>query len=306
MTSLCSQYWQVLLAQAFCIGLGQGCLFIPSVAMLPQYFTTKRAFATGLAASGSSLGGVIYPIVFSQLQPKIGFAWTTRILGFIALATCLFSISVMRVREMPKKKRSLVEPSAFKEAPYSFFCSAMFFGYVGFFGPIFYIQSYAIDEGILSAKLAFYLLPILNAASIPGRIIPGFIAGRAGPLNMLIPAATITGILSLCWIGIHNTAGIIVYAILVGFFSGGFVSLPAVALTNLTPDLSTLGTRMGMCSVINSLGSLCGAPICGAILSMTGRYLGVQLFCGVIMCLTGMILLFTRIAKAGGKLRIKV
>jgi predicted MFS family arabinose efflux permease len=73
MTSLCTQYWQVLFAQGICIGLGSSCLFIPSVAVILQYFTTRKGLATGLAASGSSLGGVIYPIVFRQLQPKIGF-----------------------------------------------------------------------------------------------------------------------------------------------------------------------------------------------------------------------------------------
>ena len=56
MLSLCREYWQVLLAQAFCIGAGTGALFVPSVAILSTYFTTKIASATGLAASGSSLG----------------------------------------------------------------------------------------------------------------------------------------------------------------------------------------------------------------------------------------------------------
>lgn len=56
MLSLCTQYYQVLLAQAFCIGIGAGCLFIPSVAILSTYFNSKLAAATGLAASGSSLG----------------------------------------------------------------------------------------------------------------------------------------------------------------------------------------------------------------------------------------------------------
>lgn len=55
-TSLCREYWQVMLAQAVCVGLGCGCIFVPSVAILPQYFTTKKAFAMGIAASGSSLG----------------------------------------------------------------------------------------------------------------------------------------------------------------------------------------------------------------------------------------------------------
>jgi MFS family permease len=306
MTSLCSKYWQVMLAQAICIGLGNGCLYIPSVAILPQYFTTKKALATGLAASGSSLGGVIYPIVFRQLQPRIGFGWGTRVLGFISLATCLFSVSVMRVRQMPKQKRSLLEPAAFTEAPYSLFCTAMFSGYVGFFGPIFYIQPYAIQTKAMSEDVAFYLLPILNAASVPGRIIPGFLAGTVGPINMLLPAATTTGILALCWIAIHNTPGLIVFSVLYGFFSGGFVSLPAVALTSLTPDLRTLGTRMGMCSVICGLGSLCGAPISGAILSATGKYVGVQLFSGITICFTGLLLLLTRVSKAGARLKVKV
>jgi len=56
MLSLCKVYYQVLLAQAFCIGIGMGMLFVPSVAILSTYFTTKLAFAMGIAASGSSLG----------------------------------------------------------------------------------------------------------------------------------------------------------------------------------------------------------------------------------------------------------
>jgi len=56
MLSLCTTYYQVFLAQAITVGLGAGCLFIPSVAILSQYFSTKLATATGLAAAGSSLG----------------------------------------------------------------------------------------------------------------------------------------------------------------------------------------------------------------------------------------------------------
>ena len=306
MTSLCSRYWQVLLAQGLCIGLGQGLIAVPSVAILPQYFVKHRALAVGVAVSGSSLGGVIQPIVFRILQPKIGFRWATRILGFVSLSTCLFSLAVMRVRQTPKRKRSLLEPGAFKEAPYALFCIAMFFGYVGFFGPIFYISSYAIDTTSMSDDLAFYLLAILNAASIPGRILPGFLARKAGPINMLLPASLITGILSLCWIGIHNSGGLIAFSLLYGFFSGGFVSLPAVAMTSLTPDLGRLGTRMGMCYTLCSFGSLGGTPVSGAILTATGKYLGVQLFSGLTIFLTGLLLVATRYSKVGAVFKVKV
>lgn len=56
MTSICKDYWQVMLAQGIVVGIGDGCLFLPSVAIISQYFSTRRALATGIAAGGSGLG----------------------------------------------------------------------------------------------------------------------------------------------------------------------------------------------------------------------------------------------------------
>jgi MFS family permease len=294
-----------MLAQAFLIGLGNGCVFVPSVAILPQYFTTRKALANGLAASGSSIGGIIYPLVFRSLQQSHGFGWATRTLGFISLVTLAFSVCVMKPRIKPKGRRSLIDTSAFRELPYMLFCVAMFAGFIGFYGPVFYIQSYAIEKNITSEDFAFYLLPILNAASVPGRILPNFIADYIGPLNVLTPCATITGILALSWIGISSKASVIAFACLYGFFSGGFVSMPPVAITTLTADHRRLGTRMGQCFFFSAFGLLCGTPVSGAILKSTGSWLGVQLFSGVTIFITGMLLVWARIASKGSNLRIK-
>ena len=56
MLSLCTKYWQILLAQAFCVGIGSGLLGLTSVAVIPLYFRKKRMLATGIAATGSSAG----------------------------------------------------------------------------------------------------------------------------------------------------------------------------------------------------------------------------------------------------------
>ena len=56
MTILGKTFWQILLAQGIAIGIGDGCLFLPSVAIVPQYFTTRQAIATGVASLGSSIG----------------------------------------------------------------------------------------------------------------------------------------------------------------------------------------------------------------------------------------------------------
>ena len=305
MTSLCKTYWQTVLAQAFMIGLGNACLFVPSVAILPQYFSTRKSLANGIATSGSSFGGIIYPIVFRQLYPHIGFAWATRVLGFISLATVWFSVAVMKPRVFPKQKRSLTEFKAFKEPPYTLFCLGMFLGFVGFYGPCYYIGPYALQTGITSENLAFYLLPILNAASIAGRILPNFIADYTGAINLLTPAAAITGILALCWIRIHTQNGLIAFAALYGFFSGGFVSLPPPALVTLTPDPRTLGTRMGQAFGTSALALLVGSPISGAILKSSGGYLGFQLYSGITIFAGAAFLLAARVSKVGWDLRSK-
>ncbi|KAL9110016.1 MAG: hypothetical protein Q9227_005355 [Pyrenula ochraceoflavens] len=304
MTSICKEYWQFVLAQGIVIGLGNGALFVPSVAILPQYFTTKKALANGLAAAGSSLGGVIYPIVFHNLIDKIGFGWTTRVMGFMSLGTCLISVFVMKPRVLPKQKRALTELGAFREPGYTLFCIAMFFGFIGFYGFVFYCQPYALEQG-MSPRLAFYLVPLLNATSIFGRILPNFLADRTGPLNILVPASIGTATLALAWIGVHSNASLIILTLLYGFTSGGFVSLPPVAIVWLTKDLSRVGTRMGMCFAIFSLGLLVGAPSSGAILSHTGKYIGLQLFSGVTLMLTGLLLVVTRVVTVGTKLKVK-
>lgn len=71
MLSLCTTYWQCLLAQGFTVGIGGGFLYIPSLAILPGYFSTRIGLAIGVAASGSSLGGIIYPIMFYKLIGQV-------------------------------------------------------------------------------------------------------------------------------------------------------------------------------------------------------------------------------------------
>lgn len=55
-TSVAKTYSQLIFAQGVCVGLGSGCLFLPSIAIVATYFTTKRALMTGITAAGGSIG----------------------------------------------------------------------------------------------------------------------------------------------------------------------------------------------------------------------------------------------------------
>ena len=305
MTSLATQYWQFILAQGLCVGLGAGCLFVPSVAILPQYFEKRRALANGIAASGSSIGGVLYPIIFRRLQQEIGFPWATRVLGFVCLATNLFSVLTMTLRFQPTEKRSLLHLSAFKEVQYDLLVGAVFLGFLGFYLFPVFVEPYSLDEGFIDKDLAFYLLPILNAASTFGRVVPNYFADLIGPLNVIIPEVGITALLAYCWIAVHNTKGIIALSALYGFFSGVLVSISPVAMMTITKDLRLFGTRLGMCLTIVSVGMLVGTPIGGAIVDGTNSYLGLQLFCACSFAGSATLSLSLRLIRSGPKLYFK-
>ena len=56
LTSICHSYWQIMLAQGVLVGIGNGLLFLIAITNIGQYFTTKKALATGIAATGGNFG----------------------------------------------------------------------------------------------------------------------------------------------------------------------------------------------------------------------------------------------------------
>lgn len=51
----------------------------PAFAVAARHFKERRGLAMGIVTTGSSAGGVIFPIMFAKLVPEIGFGWTLRL-----------------------------------------------------------------------------------------------------------------------------------------------------------------------------------------------------------------------------------
>jgi len=81
MTSLCTTYWQVFLAQGLCVGLGSGLMYVPTLSLVAGAFTKKRPIALGLLACGIGLGAIVFVVVFRGLIDARGFPYTVRALG---------------------------------------------------------------------------------------------------------------------------------------------------------------------------------------------------------------------------------
>jgi MFS family permease len=58
MASISKKYYQFLLSQGFCVGLGMGLIFTPALAIQSQWFLKRRGFIVGAVMSGQNVGGV--------------------------------------------------------------------------------------------------------------------------------------------------------------------------------------------------------------------------------------------------------
>ena len=97
----------MFLAQGVGVGLGVGMLFLPSLSIVAHHFRNRRALATGIAVSGASCGGVVFPIMLNRLfsNPSMGFANGVRVSGAVVAALLAVANAVMRTR-LPPKRRS--------------------------------------------------------------------------------------------------------------------------------------------------------------------------------------------------------
>ncbi|KAJ2896971.1 putative riboflavin transporter mch5 protein [Zalerion maritima] len=308
MTSLASKYYQFFLAQAVLSAIGSNAVFNAAMSSVVSWFFRRRSTAFGIMVSGSSLGGVILPIMWTQLLPKVGFPWTIRIIGFMFLG--LLSIGCLTVKSrLPPRPRPLILKDYFvslKEPAMFTTIAASFLFMWGMFLPFNYVILQAQKQG-MDPELVTYLLPILNAVSIAGRIIPGIIADRLGRYNVMILITFLSALITLAiWIPggeTSSTAAVVVYAALFGFTSGGFISLGPTLIAQIS-DIRQIGVRTGTAFAIQSFGALTGSPIAGAIVSAQGgNYLGLQIFCGVTMAASCVIFLVARWVQVGLKVQ---
>ncbi|GAA5856025.1 hypothetical protein JCM8547_002945 [Rhodosporidiobolus lusitaniae] len=284
--SYASTYWQVFLSQGLACGVASGLTFLPACSAVSQHFKKKRMLALGFLATGSSLGGVMYPSMINKLlhTPSIGFGWTFRIVGFINLALLIFACLTIKARLPPRPKGRFVDFSIYRKDPlFSLYIVGAAFVWLGLYTPLFYTEEYALFHNV-PEDIAFYSLSILNAASLFGRTIPNYFADRFGVFTLLVPFTTVSGILLFIWIAaIENTAGTVVWNIVYGFFQGSFVAMLPASVAALTEDMNSIGIRMAMAFLGQSVAALVGTPIAGYCISLhpgESGYVGAGVYSG--------------------------
>ncbi|KAK8081243.1 MFS transporter [Apiospora saccharicola] len=324
MTSLCTQYWQLMLAQSLLLGVSASLVFCPPLGVVLRHMPHRRGLAMGLTIGGSSIGGIVWPITLQQLLNKdqVSFGWTIRIVAFIMmplLAIACFTVvepaktpspvsaTTPEVQKAPdslngnvtdvssekeeKKQKSDGTKDFLKKPTYMLLCAGLALAYLGLFTPLFYISTYAIAHG-QATPTAFYLLSAINASSFFGRVVPGHLADTVGHYNLLTIFTFVSGLVGFTWTKATSLAGLVVWGLAYGFSSGAVMSLQNACAGKIAPPQHQ-GLAVGCLMGCLSIAALIGTPISGQILDHSG-YLALSMWTGATLMAGGAVIGLSR------------
>lgn len=297
--SYCKETYQFILALSICVAFGNALCMPPLIGVLNQWFDSHRGIATGFATLGGSVGGMIIPVMLRSLFQRVGYGWAIRALGFLSFGCLLLATILARERNTTSKFVNIRHQGfrlgdifkALKDVKYVLMIGGTVTSELALLLLGTYYSTYAIAQG-MSESSSYVLLTIFNALGLAGRLVPGFLSDKVGPLNIMIIMLTCMSLsMLLLWVPFgHNLNVLFAFAAIAGFFTSSVFSLTSVCLASIT-RVDQFGARYGLLYFFVSFIDLFGIPL-GSVVIGKGtnhEYDMFALLCGFIS-LTGTIL----------------
>ncbi|PNS19955.1 hypothetical protein CAC42_7922 [Sphaceloma murrayae] len=280
--SFSTEIWHLFLSQGLCFGIGMGFLFVASVPIVPQWFTTRRSLANGIATAGSGFGGLTYSLATGAMIRTIGLPWAFRVLGILAFTVNTVCALLLKDRNKQIGSSQLAfEVSLFKRVEYLLLLGFGWFSILGYVVLLFSLANYCRTVG-LSASQAATVSAILNLGQGLGRPPIGYFSDAVGRINMAFLMTLLSGLLALVvWVFAKTFAVLIFYALVGGAVAGTIWTVIAPVSAEVV-GLKHVPSALNIIWIVLSVPSTFSEPIGLEIVGFNGgAYLGAQVFTGV-------------------------
>jgi MFS family permease len=298
--------WQLYLVVGVLTAAGVCAVgFVPSGALVAQWFARRQGSMMGLVFSGMGVGVLTFGPLAQWLISTRGWRSAYVILGIGALALLLPLVWLgVRPPPRPVAPEPASAPAATGPAPADGSMEvraalrtrafwALFFAYLftplAVFPVVTHQVAFAVDHGFPRMFVAT-IFGLTGLMSIAGRIIFGIAADRIGralsaTISYGCTAAGTLALLSLeTW---HQPAALYVYALLFGLGFGARGPIITAIAAELFPG-RRFGAIYGIVSVGNGLGGAIGPWFAGALFDLTGSY-RIPFLLATVFCAAGAI-----------------
>ncbi|KAL8891463.1 MAG: hypothetical protein Q9215_001507 [Flavoplaca cf. flavocitrina] len=296
--SFTREIWQLFLSQGVCFGIGMGFLFVGSVGVVPQWFTTRRSLANGIATAGSGIGGLMYSLATNAMIQSFGIGWAFRILGIVAFTVNAVCATLMKDRnKMIGVTQLAFDYTLFKRSEFLLTLSWGFFSMLGYIVLLFSLPSYATSIG-LSSKQGSIVGALLNLGQGLGRPAVGMVSDSVGRINIAFLCTFVAGLLCLAiWIFAKSFGVLVFFSLLVGTVSGTFWTTIAPVEAEVV-GLKILPSALTIVWIVLVLPTTCAEPIALELRRRTGNiYLHAQIFTGLMYIAAALSMWFLRAWK---------
>jgi MFS family permease len=115
----CKKYYQFMLVYGVLAGISSAFLTTTALAVVAHWFEKKRGLASGIAFVGSSVGGIMFPLVLKSLFGRLSWAWSIRIVALIVVGMFIVGNLCIKGRLPPRKNGGAVDLRCFRDARFS-------------------------------------------------------------------------------------------------------------------------------------------------------------------------------------------
>lgn len=183
LASFATRIWQLYLTQGFLVGLGVGFTYIPSIAILSQWFDRRRSLANGISAAGSGIGGVLFAFLVRATISNISLAWCLRITGLLSGAMNIMATSVIRSRDnIINPKQHPFDTVLLSRYDVRLVLAWAFISMFGYITILFSMSNFSSSIGLNSSQAAT-VTALLNMGTAIGRPFIGVISDYYGRIE---------------------------------------------------------------------------------------------------------------------------
>lgn len=277
--SFATEIWQLYLSQGLCFGFGMGFLYMPATAVLPQWFSTRRSLAVGIASSGAGFGGVAYNLIAGAAARTLGLNWTYRVLALCSLTmNAVCSILVKDRNKIVKPKQNMFDWRELGHIEVILVITWGFMSELGYIVLLFSLPHYAITIG-LSQSQGAVVGALLNVGLGAGRPLVGYLSDRWGRINMAAFMTASCGVSCLAlWVPAQGYALLLVFSLFAGFGCGTYWGTVA-SVTAEVVGLQRLPTVFGVMLIALAPPTTFAEPI-GLELVAASGFRSAQIFVG--------------------------
>jgi MFS family permease len=272
LTSAAPSIWAGYATYGLGVGIGTACGYVPMVAAVGGWFQPRRrSLAIGLAVTGIGVGTLVVPPIAAAAITAFGWRRTYLLLGAVTLLLLgLASIFATRPPRAAHSAADLHLGAAVRSHQFA----AMYLGGVlasfALFIAFVHLVPFAIHTGTPAVPAAA-LIGAIGVGSTASRATLGWAAAHLGVVRTYQASTAVLGASFAIWLAAPGYAGLVAFALLLGFGYGGWVALSPSVVAELF-GARGLGGSVGFLYTSAGIGSLLGPPVAGLIVDRSGSY----------------------------------